>query len=953
MAHSRWRRLMAGSEMAGAILVVILSLVQALVLAATPAGAAGGSWPVYHHDAARTGVAGTGPSLTTPTQRWATPPLDGAIFGEPVVSGSVVIVVTENDTVYGLDAGSGSVVWSNHLATPATLSFVHQVGQSFGVNCGDIDPLGITSTPVIDEIRGEVFVAAEVNTGTDVAHQLFGLNIATGQLMLQATSVDPPGLHPVAEQQRAALALGNGRVYVSFGGLAGDCGQYIGAVDSVTEEGGAPVSWIVPTTREGGIWGPSGPAIAPNGDVFVSVGNGAQTDPNQTFDGSDSVTQLSPTLTFKSVFAPTTWASENASDLDLGSSGPELLQNGTVFQIGKTGVGYLLDASNLGGVGGQLGSTSLGCASFGGQAYAAPTIYLSCTDGVRAVQVNAQNNGFDVLWQGPSAADHPPILGGGLVWIVGSDQSMYGLDPSSGKTVANLPLPASEHFVTPTVADGELLVGTGTTVEAYDQGPPAPPGAPTIGEATAGNAEATVAFTPPSNDGGLPITSYAATAHDLTNPSKGGQTASGPASPVTVAGLTNGDSYDFTVSATNAKGTGPPSAASNVVVPSAEPYHSLAPSRITDTRPHSGSANAGRTLGPGATLDVQVTGAGGVPPSGVGAAVLNVTATNPTKQSYLTVWPTGAPRPTASNLNFAPGQTVPNLAEVGLGTGGKVSVFNPAGSVDVVVDVEGYTAAAGAGTGLYNPLTPARITDTRPSSGLPNAGKTLGPGAQLDVQVTGAGAVPASGVDAVVLNVTATNPTEQSYLTVWPKGATRPTASNLNFAPGQTVPNRVIVHLGSGGQVSIFNPSGSVDVVVDAGGYFTDGSNAQATGAQFTPTAPVRITDTRPGSGFPNAGDTLGAGRVLTVPVAGVGGAPASGVTAAVLNVTVTNTTESSFLTVWPTTVTQPRTSDLNWVAGETVPNLVVGTLKSDGAVQAFNAAGSTDVVVDVSGWYS
>jgi hypothetical protein len=270
-------------------------------------------------------------------------------------------------------------------------------------------------------------------------------------------------------------------------------------------------------------------------------------------------------------------------------------------------------------------------------------------------------------------------------------------------------------------------------------------------------------------------------------------------------------------------------------------------------------------------------------------------------------------------------------------------VFNAAGYVDVVVDVEGYVGpSTTAGTGLYNALTPARIKDTRTSH------DTLGPNAHIDVQITGAGGVPASGVGAAVLNVTATNPTRQSFLTVWPTGQTQPTASNLNFSPGQTVPNRVIVPVGTGGQVRIFNAAGNVDVVVDVSGYFTDNSNPSATGAQFTPTSPVRIKDTR------ISGDTLGPNSTLTVPVAGAGGVPGSGVTAAVMNVTVTNTTQQSFLTVWPTGVIQPLASDLNWVAGETVPNLTVATLgTSDGAIQVFNAAGNTDVVIDVSGWYS
>jgi hypothetical protein len=174
----------------------------------------------------------------------------------------------------------------------------------------------------------------------------------------------------------------------------------------------------------------------------------------------------------------------------------------------------------------------------------------------------------------------------------------------------------------------------------------------------------------------------------------------------------------------------------------------------------------------------------------------------------------------------------------------------------------------------------------------------------------------------------------------------------VNFVAGQTVPNRVQVPVGNNGQVSVFNPSGSVDVVVDVGGYFSDSSDPSATGGQFTPATPVRISDTRPNSGFPNAGQTLGSGGTLDVHVAGASRIPANGLVAAVMNVTATNTTRPSFLTVWPGAA-QPVASDLNWVSGQTVPNLVVVKLSSFGQVQEFNAAGSVDVVVDVSGWYS
>jgi hypothetical protein len=205
--------------------------------------------------------------------------------------------------------------------------------------------------------------------------------------------------------------------------------------------------------------------------------------------------------------------------------------------------------------------------------------------------------------------------------------------------------------------------------------------------------------------------------------------------------------------------------------------------------------------------------------------------------------------------------------------------------------------------------------------------------------------VPASGVAAVVLNVTATNATASSYLTVFPTGATRPTASNLNFVARQTVPNRVMVKVGTGGRITIYNFSGTTDVVADVGGWFTDAAST-AGGSVFSSITPARLLDTRTGTG------PVGANATVTVSVGGAGIVPSTA-KAVVLNVTVTNTTTPSYLTVWPDAVTRPTASDLNWVAGQTVPNLVVVKLGANGMVDVYNLAGSTDVVIDVVGWYS
>ncbi len=388
----------------------------------------------------------------------------------------------------------------------------------------------------------------------------------------------------------------------------------------------------------------------------------------------------------------------------------------------------------------------------------------------------------------------------------------------------------------------------------------------------------------------------------------------------------------------------------NVGTPPA-PYHPLQPYRVLDTRVGQGAPRA--PIGPGQSLSVRVAGTTGPDgqgvPSNALAVVVNVTATNPTAASFFSVFPTGQSPPLASSLNFAAGQTVPNLVEVGIGTDGQVTIFNHAGSTDAVADVEGYVLPATDTSGRLNAQPPARITDTRPGSGQPNAGKTLGANGNpetLSVQVTGAGGVPASGVEAAVLNVTVTNPSAPSYLTVWPAGQPQPATSNLNFLAGQTVPNRVVVPVGAGGQVNVANFNGTADVIVDVNGWFTD--STVGSGTLFSAISPTRILDTR------TSHQTLGPGATLPVKVAGANQIP-SGAQAVAVNTTVTNGTASSFLTVFPEGSTPPLASDLNWVPGQTVANLVVpqlGTGSGAGGVNLFNHAGMVDVVMDVDGWY-
>ncbi|MHB8313648.1 MAG: hypothetical protein ACYDD0_10175, partial [Candidatus Dormibacteria bacterium] len=368
-------------------------------------------------------------------------------------------------------------------------------------------------------------------------------------------------------------------------------------------------------------------------------------------------------------------------------------------------------------------------------------------------------------------------------------------------------------------------------------------------------------------------------------------------------------------------------------------YTALEPTRLLDTR------LAGAALGPRGSTSLAVTG-GSVPADATAVAV-NVTVTDTTAASYLTVYPAGVAAPTISNLNWSPGQTVANLVIVPIGSGGEVEFYNYAGSTDLVVDLEGYFAPelTGSTVGAYLALTPARIADTRVGSGYPEAGTPLGPGASLAVQVAGVGGVPATGVSAALLNVTVSNPAAAGYLTVFPTGLARPTASNLNWIKGQTLANRVVVPVGSGGQISLYNQSGTTNVVVDVDGYFSSGSVSSSNLSLFSALSPVRVLDTR------QTNSPLGAAASVTVQMGGVAGIAASA-SAVVANVTATDTTAASYLTVYPGGP-PPLASDLNWSAGETVPNLTVAGLSASGTLAIYNHAGSVAVVVDVFGYFS
>jgi hypothetical protein len=501
-----------------------------------------------------------------------------------------------------------------------------------------------------------------------------------------------------------------------------------------------------------------------------------------------------------------------------------------------------------------------------------------------------------------------------------------------------------DYFSTAPPAASYLATHWNTADSAWLSPGQTVPGAPTGVTAVPGEGTASLTWTAPSSDGGQPVTGYVVTP-SIGTTAQPAQTFPSPATTQTVTGLGE-DAYTFKVAAVNSVGTGPQSAASSAVTaPSGARFNPLPPARVLDTRDGNGAPLA--KVAQNSSIDLQITGRGGVPATGVSAVTLNVTVTEPTMLSYLTAWPAGESRPVASNLNFTAGQTVPNLVVVKVGAGGKVSLYNNAGSTHVIADVSGWYGASGGTQGSrYHPVTPSRLLDTR--TGLGALVAKLVPGGALDLQVAGRGGVPTTGVSAVAVNVAVTEPAAGGFLTAWPTGVLTPLASTLNFGTGQTVANLAVVKVGTDGKISFYNGGGGVHVIADVAGWF--GPEGEATGARYHPLAPARVLDTRFGNGAPTA--PLAPGTSMSLQVTGRGGVPATGVTAVIMNVIAVAPAGGGFLTVWPAGEPLPGASNINFGPGQTVPNLVVAKVGAGGKVNIYNAGGSTHVVADVAGWY-
>ncbi len=452
----------------------MVSIISSTVWLAGPGGAttttkaaAPVSWTVYHGSPQGTGLALSVTKVKTTARAWTSPTLDGELYGEPLVSGGRVYVATENDTVYALSASTGKVVWSTHVATPVPAS---------QLPCGDIGPtVGITGTPVIDTPRDEIFAVADELIGGKPAHVLVGLSTTTGKLEM-TRHVDPAGASPAALLQRTGLTLDDAHVVFGFGGNDGDCASYRGRVVAVPVAGGTPVDFTVDGAAgesQGAVWmGGGAPAVDSKGNIWVETGNGSVYSSSHAYDDSDGVLELSSSLKLEQYFAPTSWPANNQADLDM-TTVPALLSDGDVLIAGKSRIAYLLEGSHLGGIGGQRASLGSLCSSDidGGIAVLGTTVYLPCLSGTIAVRVVASPASLHLVWSSGTGGG-PPIVAAGLVWTIGRNGTLYGLNPANGavRQQASIGTPAN-HFPTPGIGDGLLLAPSADQVVAFSTTP--------------------------------------------------------------------------------------------------------------------------------------------------------------------------------------------------------------------------------------------------------------------------------------------------------------------------------------------------------------------------------------------------------------------------------------------------------------------------------------------------
>ncbi|HEY1456314.1 MAG TPA: PQQ-binding-like beta-propeller repeat protein [Candidatus Dormibacteraeota bacterium] len=446
------------------------------------AAVAGGAWTVYHRDDAHTGFDSTQPQASTAAAGWTTVALDGQVYAEPLVSNGIVYAATLSGTVYAINQADGTVAWSKNVGTPSA-----QPSNT----CGNVSPLGILGTPVIDTAAGRIYVSE--NLDADKAWHVFAIDLTTHAVVMNTTipSNTGSGIDWTIQQQRGALALANGYVYVPLGGRAGDCGSYHGWVIGVPTSGATSVVHYETPSTASGVWAAGGVLIDDaTGNVLFATGNAI---PCSGAVNSDSIIRTAPGLgAATSFFQPNDWSNHwCGTDTDLGSATPVLISSNLAFTSGKYGQGFLLDPTNLGGKDGQVfpaQSPYVGAdvcrgthsdATFGSFAYAAPYVYITCqSQGIVGLDVDTTARTFTPCgstcaspsWFTSVPTDlGPPIVAGGAVWAVSQGGGgLYGFDAATGAQIYNSAGFSANRFSTPSEAGGQIFVGAGNAIKSFN-----------------------------------------------------------------------------------------------------------------------------------------------------------------------------------------------------------------------------------------------------------------------------------------------------------------------------------------------------------------------------------------------------------------------------------------------------------------------------------------------------
>jgi hypothetical protein len=434
------------------------------------------------------------------------PSFPGHLYAQPLYwrppgrASGVLIVATESNIVAAIDAASGATLWSRTLGTPMRLAVFR---------CGNIDPLGITGTPVIDEASGTLYVDAMVS---GPRHRLFALSLNEGALLpgwpidvADALRAVGQEFDPYMQNQRGALLILNGTLYVPYGGFYGDCGDYHGWVVGVPLRDPQHLSAWRSRGRGGGIWAPGG--IASDGQsLFVATGN--TTGAAEWSDG-EAIIRLAPDLRHSErtsdFFAAADWRALDSRDADLGGTNPLPLDlpgaggaQPVVLALGKDERGYLLDRRNLGGIGGSLVNERVGTdmimtapaaypgpdgtyVAFQGPGANCPGPARQGGGGVTVLRLRAgAQPTMDTAWCGSLSGAGAPMVtttdgrANPIVWILGAegDDRLHGFRGGTGEVLfTSPPLDGLRHFQTLIAADNRLFVGADDRLYAFGIGP--------------------------------------------------------------------------------------------------------------------------------------------------------------------------------------------------------------------------------------------------------------------------------------------------------------------------------------------------------------------------------------------------------------------------------------------------------------------------------------------------